>query len=124
MADLPSRVMEAAQPAQVLREGTSSTPLDGKISKGTGGALYRVMGAGLDEIRVTLSVSGDSARVCEGLSDHAWRPKGMPGMFFLGRPFLDGYRRSFEYLLGRDEVRVMYHRDSSTVHARIHFPGL
>lgn len=110
--------------AQEAREGFSSTPLDRKISNLGTGNPYVIKAVGANEITFTLSISGDSVRAANDLSEHNWRPKGMPGTFFLGRPYLDGYKHRFRYLLDRSDCKVMYHRDSGTLRVRLHFEDL
>ncbi|MGZ4415498.1 MAG: hypothetical protein ACXVRZ_14155 [Gaiellaceae bacterium] len=86
-------------------------------------AVFVIHQVGVDQIRVMLSLAGESARLCELLTDHDWRPRGIPNMGFVGRVRQDGFKKVFDHLLG-DAARLLYHRDSRHLHVDIHFARL
>src|SRR3954454_10994985 len=107
---------------QVPGRGESNPPFLGQICTET--PAYRVVGTGVDQIRFVLSLSGDSARFCESLTEHDYRPRGMPSMRMVGAWRFEGYRRTFAHFLGDDEPRLLYHRDSASLHVDLHFEEL
>jgi len=104
--------------------GVSNTPLFGKICNEDQGSVYKVAGVGVDQLRIVLSLSGDSALLCSSFTNHDYRPRGMPSMRMVGAWTLDGFKRTFVHFLGDDGPRLLYHRESATLHADIHFEEL
>lgn len=45
-------------------------------------------------------------------------------MRFVGTPVSTAYKQEFRHYLDRENVTLMYHRESSWLHARVHFPRL
>ena len=86
-------------------------------------SVYAVVGAGIDQLRIVLSLSGDAARLCEAFTDHDFRPRGMPNMRMVGAWLHDGVKRTFLHFLD-DGPRLLYHRQSAALHVDIHFPEL
>jgi hypothetical protein len=107
---------------QVPGRGERNTPFLGQICTET--PAYRVVGAGVDQIRFVLSLSGDSARFCESLTEHDYRPRGMPSLRMVGAWKFDSYGRTFVHFLGEDGPRLFYHRDSASLHVDLHFREL
>jgi hypothetical protein len=104
--------------------GESNTPFPGKICTDAEQAVYKVAAVGVDQIRFVLMLSGDSARFCESLTEHDYRPRGMPSMRMVGAWMPDGPRRKFVHFLGEDGPRLLYHRDSASLHVDLHFGEL
>lgn len=105
-------------------EGGSNTPSALQICNGPRTAAYIVAGVGVDQMRLVMSLSGDSALLAESLTNHDYRPKGMPSMRMLGAFRQDGYRRVFDHFAGGDGPKLFYHRRSATLHVDVHFPEL
>jgi hypothetical protein len=103
--------------------GSSNTPFPGKICNGETGSVYEVVAAGVDQLRIVLSLSGDSGRLCETFTDHDYRPRGMPSMRMVGAWVQNSFKRTFLHFL-EDGPRLLYHRRSGALHVDIHFPEL
>jgi hypothetical protein len=112
-------VIEAA-----LGRGESNTPFPEKICNTGSPPVYVVAGAGVDQIRIVLSLSGESAELCRAFTEHDYRPRGMPNMRMVGSRRQDGFKRTFSHFLGEDAPRLLYHRDSATLHVDVHFSEL
>lgn len=106
------------------RRGESNTPFSGEIANEDRRSVYKVAGVGVDQVRVVLSLSGDAARLCSSLTEHDYRPKGMPSMRMVGAWAQDGFKRVFRHFLGEDGPRLLYHRESANLHVDIHFDEL
>jgi hypothetical protein len=104
--------------------GESNTPFPWKICNGSEQAVYTVAATGVDQIRLVLSVSGESARLCQTFTEHDYKPRGMPNMRFIGAWRIEAFKRSFIHFMGDDGPRLLYHRDSANLHVDIHFPEL
>lgn len=106
--------------------GESNTRAGFVISTEGVRAPYRVARAGVDEIRVVVSLSGDSLQRAAALQ--AWKVKGMPSCRHLGWETLDlGSRRNkLVHLLGGEETGtyVFLHEESGSLHLRRHFVDL
>jgi hypothetical protein len=103
--------------------GESNTPFPWKICNGETESVYSVVGVGIDQLRIVLSLSGAAARLCETFTEHDFRPKGMPNMRMVGAWLQDGFKRTFLHFLD-DGPRLLYHRQSAVLHVDIHFPEL
>lgn len=104
--------------------GESNTPFPPQICNHDGRSVYKIAAVGVDQVRVVLSLSGDSARLCSTFTEHDYRPKGMPSMRMVGAWAQDGFKRTFRHFLGEDGPRLMYHRDSANLHVDVHFSHL
>jgi hypothetical protein len=104
--------------------GESNTPFPWKICNGDGAPVHVVAGAGVDQIRFVLSLSGDSARLCEAFTEHSYRPRGIPSMRMVGAVRQDGYKQTFLHFMGDDQPILLYHRDSGALHVDMHFERL
>jgi hypothetical protein len=104
--------------------GESNTPFPGEICKPTDDTPYFVAGVGVDQVRIVLSLSGESARLCDSWTDHDYRPRGLPSMRMVGGWVQGGFKRTFGHLLGEGGPRLLYHRDSAMLHVDIHFDAL
>ena len=118
------------QPASLMREavaggggrGVSNTPFPPKIcnegrAPSTRSQASAWIGCG------SFSRSLVSRRSCARRNDHDYRPRGMPSTRMVARG-LDGDKRTFQHFLGDDEPRLLYHRDSATLHVDVHFESL
>ena len=103
--------------------GESQTPVPWKICKREDGSVYEIVAAGVDQLRIVLSLSGDAARLCETFTDHDYRPRGMPTMRMVGAWQQDGFKRTFLHFI-EDGPRLLYHRQSGALHVDIHFSEL
>lgn len=108
------------------RRGESNTPFALKICNGEVTRPYVVVGAGIDEVRLAISLSGDSARFAEHFTEHDYRPRGIPSMRFVGAWRQDGFSRTFDHFCGNEEKapKLMYHRKSAMLHVSLHFDSL
>src|SRR3954468_11231524 len=70
--------------------GESNTPFPGQICTDGPQPAYKVAAVGVDQIRFVLLLSGECARFCESLTEHDYRPRGMPSMRMVGAWMLDG----------------------------------
>jgi hypothetical protein len=87
-------------------------------------AIYVIHQVGVDQIRVVLSLSGDAAKVCEEFTEHDWRPRGMPNMRFVWFPRREQFKSVFKHFLGDTGPKLLYHRDSASLHVDVHFERL
>src|SRR5215216_3532027 len=93
--------------------GESNTPFPEEICNGSDVVRYVIAGVGVDQLRVVLSLSGDSARLCDVFTEHDYRPRGLPSMRMVGAWSQDGFKRTFRHFLGDDGPRLLYHRTSA-----------
>jgi hypothetical protein len=103
--------------------GASNTPFPGQTCTLPEGVSYVIVGVGVDQLRIVLSLSGESARLCEAMTEHEYRPRGLPSMRMVGAWAQDGFKRTFRHFLG-DGPRLLYHRGSAVLHVDIHFEAL
>lgn len=104
--------------------GESNTPFPEQICNAPDGRAYEIVGVGVDQLRIALSLSGESARLCEMWTEHDYRPRGLPSMRMVGAWAQDGFKRTFRHFLGDDGPRLLYHRPSAMLHVDIHFEAL
>jgi hypothetical protein len=118
----PDATSRAADPGQ--GRGESNTPFPGKICRHDPPPVYVIAGVGIDQLRVVLSLSGESAQLCRAFTEHDFKPRGMPNMRMVGAWHQGGFKRTFLHFMGEDGPRLLYHRDSATLHVDIHFSAL
>lgn len=105
-------------------KGESNTPFPGQICTVPDDCAYVIVGVGVDQVRIVLSLSGEAARTCEVWTEHDYRPRGLPSMRMVGAWSQDCFKRVFRHFLGDDGPRLLYHRASAMLHVDIHFGAL
>lgn len=114
--------MDESVALSVLQRGISNTPVEGEIRNR--GWTYRIVRSGVDEVRFTLALAGDVARYAEDLTRDGYRPRGMPGCFFLGRWVPDGFGKRFDHYTPDLTFKPFLHVASKTLHVPCHPEGL
>jgi hypothetical protein len=83
---------------------------------------YAVRRGGVDQVRFTRSLSGEASVVAESKANR--KAPGWPGCDFLGDWVQQDFSRSFVHYAGREDMKLIYHGQSATLHVDLHFSDL